>query len=216
MARESFDVFCPKCNIEVDARVVAHGHGGFSSDALNPLDEIDTEYHGDTYSVALCRRCNGPFLIKESLHGVPGEFETVTSEFVLYPITARLPLDNVPEPVKRAYDQALRCFTSASHEASALMCRRCLEALSKSLGATGRTLEAKLDSLAQKGLIDKRLSEWAHGVRAIGNEAAHDTDTVISIEDARDSLDFTEALLMYVFVLNVRFAAFCERRKQID
>jgi hypothetical protein len=49
---------------------------------------------------------------------------------------------------------------------------------------------------------------------SLGNEAAHDTQTELSKNDARDALDFTEALLMYVFVLNGRFEAFSARRKQ--
>ena len=85
MTDETFDVFCPECNIQVEARVICNGSSGFSSDALNPMDEVDAEYYGDTYSVALCRRCNSPFLIKQSLYGVPGEFETITSEAVLFP-----------------------------------------------------------------------------------------------------------------------------------
>lgn len=94
------------------------------------------------------------------------------------------------------------------------MCRRSLEALCKSFTASGKSLQAKLDALHAMEVIDKRLTQWAHGVRAIGSEAAHDTDTELSKDDARDALDFTEALLMYVFVLNMRFAAFSARRGQ--
>jgi hypothetical protein len=54
MARDSFDVFCPECNIQVEARVIATGHGGYKSAAINPIDEPDAEYHGDVYSVAVC------------------------------------------------------------------------------------------------------------------------------------------------------------------
>jgi hypothetical protein len=106
MSSESHDLFCPKCNILVSARVIASGHGGFSSVALNPEDVPDAEYHGDSYSVALCGRCNSPFLLKESRYGVPGEFETITESQLLYPNESRLPLDGVPEPVRHAYEQA--------------------------------------------------------------------------------------------------------------
>jgi Domain of unknown function (DUF4145) len=211
---ESFDVFCPTCNIQVQARAICAGRGGFSGNAVNPLDETETEYYGDTYSVALCPRCNAPFLMQQSRYGVVGEFETVTTKIVLYPTTSRLPAEGIPEPVGRAYQQALRCFSGSSYEASALMCRRSLEALCKSFAASGRSLQAKLDALHAMEVIDKRLTQWAHGVRAIGNEAAHDTDTELSKDDARDALDFTEALLMYVFALNARFAAFSARRGQ--
>ena len=94
------------------------------------------------------------------------------------------------------------------------MCRRCLEALCNSLSASGKSLQAKLDALSESGSVDKRLTQWAHGIRAIGNEAAHDTEIELTKDDARDALDFTEALLMYVFALNARFVAFQQRRGQ--
>ena len=214
MGDESFDVYCPECNIQAAARVICSGSGGFSSTAHNPIDEVDAEYHGDTYSVALCGRCNSPFLIKQSLYGVPGEFETITSELVLFPQSSRLPADGIPEPVQRAYEQAHRCYSASSYEACALMCRRCLEALCKSQSVSGRSLQAKLDALSESGAIDNRLSQWAHGIRVVGNEAAHDVDTELTKNDARDALDFTEALLMYVFALTARFLAFQQRRGQ--
>jgi hypothetical protein len=49
MSKTEFDVFCPTCNMLVAAKVVAEGNGGFRSDAVNPLDEVDTEYHGEPY-----------------------------------------------------------------------------------------------------------------------------------------------------------------------
>jgi len=103
VADELFDVFCPTCNIQVQARATCSGCGAFSSNAGNPLDEIETEYHGDRYSTALCPQCNDPFLIKQSRYSVVGEFETVTTKVVLYPTTSRLPADGIPEPVSRAY-----------------------------------------------------------------------------------------------------------------
>lgn len=214
MGDESFDVFCPECNMQVEARVICSGSGGFSSNALNPIDKVDAEYHGDTYSVALCRRCNSPFLIKQSHYGIPGEFETITDEAVLFPHVSRLPAEGIPKSVLRPYEQAHRCFSASSYEACALMCRRCLEALCKSLSASGRSLQARLDALSESGAIDRRLTQWAHGIRAIGNDAAHDTEMELTKSDARDALDFTEALLLYVFALNARFQAFQQRRAQ--
>jgi len=106
------------------------------------------------------------------------------------------------------------CYSASSFDACALMCRRSIEALCKALGATNGSLQIKLDALFKQQVIDPRLIEWAHGIRVVGNEAAHDTELELSKEDARDALDFTEALLMYVFALNNRFAAFSARRKR--
>jgi hypothetical protein len=41
MSKDSFDLFCPDCNILVAAKVIASGSGGFRSDAVNPLDAIE-------------------------------------------------------------------------------------------------------------------------------------------------------------------------------
>ena len=214
MANESFSVFCPTCNIQVEARTIARGHGGFTSTA-NPFEEeIETEYHGDTYCVAICSQCQSPFLFKEALYTVLGDgLGSTTTKELIFPQSVDLPLKGVPDSVKRAYEQAQRCFVSSSYDACALMCRRSLEALCKSFNVQGRTLEAKLKALADVQIIEARLVDWAHGIRHVGNEAAHDTEAEVSKEDARDALDFTEALLTYVFVLNDKFAIFSARRK---
>lgn len=213
MQKETFDVYCPNCNILVEAKVIARGFGEYRSDAVNPLDEVDAEYHGDHYSVALCRRCNGPFLVREALYGVPGEFESVTDEAVLYPASAGPKLDGLPDSIARSMAQAHRSYSTSSYDACAVMCRRALEALCKTLSANGRDLARRLADLKATGRIDERLLEWAHGVRLVGNEAAHDVETAVTAEDARDILEFTEALLTYVFTLDAKFRSFEARRK---
>jgi len=196
----------------VAAKVVAEGNGGFRRDAVSPLDAVDAEYHGEHYYVCLCGRCSQPFLIRQSLFGVPAEFETITDEKILYPSEKKLPLDGVPNTIKSAYDQAARSFSASLFEPCVLMCRKCLEATCRNLGAKGRDLNFKLQSLFDGGHIDSRLLNWAHEIRLIGNEAAHDPDTKVTKHDARDVLDFTEAILIYVFSLTSRFEAFRARR----
>jgi hypothetical protein len=46
----------------------------------------------------------------------------------------------------------------------------------------------------------------------MGNEAAHGVDVVISPEDARDTLECTEALIEYVFTYRDKFEEFKKRR----
>jgi hypothetical protein len=214
MQKEGFDLFCPTCNILVEAKVIARGFGEFRSDAVNPLDGDDAEYHGDHYSIALCPRCNGPFLVREALYGIPGEFETVTDKAVLFPISTAPKLEGLPDSVRRSLDQAHRSFSTASYDACALMCRRALEAVCKALSAKGSNLALRVADLQENGHIDARLLKWADGVRLVGNDAAHDVETAVTPQDARDILDLTEALLMYVFTLDIKFRAFEARRNK--
>lgn len=213
MQKETFDVFCPRCNILVEAKVIARGFGKFRSDTMNQLDDVDAEYHGDHYYVALCRRCNGPFLLQEAHYSLPGNFETMTDESVLYPVAVGPKLDGLPDSIARSVDQAHRSYSTSSYDACAIMCRRALEALCKTLSANGKDLACRLAYLQSTGRIDSRLLEWAHGVRLVGNEAAHDVENAVTAEDARDILDFTEALLTHVFTLDVKFRSFEARRK---
>lgn len=212
VGKEAFDLFCPQCNILVEARVIAEGNGGFRSDSVNPIDEVDAEYHGDHYYICQCGRCSQAFLVQQSLYGVPGEFETITDEAVLYPLENKLPVPGLSLALSSAYGQASKSFSASLYEPCVLMCRKCLEATCKDLGASGRDLNSRLSALHQSGHIDERLLEWAHGIRLLGNEAAHDPDTTITKTDARDVLDFTEAILIYVYSLTARYAQFRSRR----
>lgn len=194
--------------------MIACGFGGSRNDALNPLDEVETEYHGDKYSVALCRRCNGPFLVREAIYGLLGEEATMTDKNVLYPVAPGLNLEGLPDPLARSLAQARRCYSTTLYDACAVMCRRVLEALCETLSADGRSLAQRLAELKDNGHIDARLLSWADGVRLVGNEAAHDVDTAVSAVDARDILEFTEALLMYVVTLDAKFRSFEIRRRE--
>ena len=213
MQQKTFDVFCPTCNILVEAKVIASGADEYRSEAVNPMDEVDAMYHGDYYSVALCRRCNDPFLLHETLCGVPGEFEVANEHAVLYPVPAGSKFEGLPDSIGGSLTQAHRSYSTTSYDACALMCRRGLEALCRTLQAKGNGLSRQLADLKANGRIDARLLDWAHGVRLVGNEAAHDVDMTVTAEDARDILEFTEALLMYVFTLDAKFQSFEARRK---
>ena len=213
MATE-FDVFCPTCNMLVAAKVIADGRGGSRSDAVSPVDWVDAEYHGEHYFTCLCGRCSQPFLIQQSLYGIPSEFESVTDETLLYPSEGQLNLTGVPNTIKSAYDQASRSLSASLFEPCVLMCRKCLEATCKNLNTNGRDLNSRLQSLYDCGHIDKRLLDWAHQIRLIGNSAAHDPDLKVSKRDARDVLDFTEAILIYVYSLTARFVAFQSRHSK--
>lgn len=208
----SFDVFCTECNMLVTAKVIAKGQGEFDSKSIGPIDGLDTEYYGELFITCLCGRCAQPFLIQQSRYGIPGEFETVTDQMILYPLEDSSVTENLPDVLKNVYDQAVKAFKASLFEPSVLMCRKCLEGICSILEVEGRNLNVKLDNLQQDGHIDSRLLDWAHQIRLIGNEAAHDINVPVTKLDAKDVLEFTEAILIYVFSLTKRFEAMKERR----
>jgi hypothetical protein len=92
------------------------------------------------------------------------------------------------------------------------MCRRALEAICKDKGTTKRTLAENLKELQQKGTIDARLYEWADALRLVGNDAAHNVDEFMGKEDAKDGIDFTRAIVEYVYTFADAFERFQARR----
>jgi Domain of unknown function (DUF4145) len=76
------------------------------------------------------------------------------------------------------------------------------------------TLAAQLKKLKEDGVIESRLFEWAEELRTIGNDAAHEVGFVVSREDAEDTLEFTEALIEYIFTYRDKFEQFKKRRSK--
>jgi hypothetical protein len=134
------------------------------------------------------------------------------------------PDDSVPKEVAAAnpvialdFAEALRCLWVGSYKAAVAMCRRSVEATCKHLGATGRTLEQKIDNLAAQGKITEPLKEWAHAVRLSGNRGLHgkkpadvasddqeaplDDLDLFGEDEAKAMIAFTEQLFQNVFVM---------------
>jgi hypothetical protein len=85
------------------------------------------------------------------------------------------------------------------------MCRKSLEGICLEQDVKSGTLAAKLSKLKDLGVIDTRFFEWTVELRTMGNEAAHDPNFAASREDAVDTLEFTEALIEYVFTYRHKF-----------
>lgn len=195
----------------VAAKVKATATGGWTPDATARVEPEDTPYHVVTYELAFCGRCEGPFLIEITSYEVAGEFSAEQRRRVLFPNSRKMDVDGVPDHVARAYEQATRSFGAALYEPCVIMCRKCLEGICASLGASGHNLRNKLADLSKKNIIDSKLYKWADHLRAIGNDAAHDLSIIIEKDDARDAVDFVEAILLNVFSLNTKFDAFMKR-----
>jgi hypothetical protein len=93
------------------------------------------------------------------------------------------------------------------------MCRKTLEGICDVHEISSGNLKSRLEKMKDKGIIEARLFEWAEELRISGNEATHDVNTTISKFDAIDIIEFTNALLEYVFTFNDKFNKFKKRRE---
>jgi len=130
---------------------------------------------------------------------------------ILYPSIPKIS-QSLPKPIQAAFIEAQTCFRNKAFTASTIMCRKTLEGICAAHQVSQRTLVASLKELRDRGIIEQRLYEWADALRISGNEAAHEVNVTVPAEDARDILEFTNALLEYVFTFRDKFEAFKKRR----
>ena len=100
--------------------------------------------------------------------------------------------------VSSDFTEAQKCYNVEAYKAAVVMCRRALEGMAVSMGATARTLLQKIEDVHQRGLISKRNFEIATQIRQFGNYGAHSNDDLlggITPDDARIVLDITLHLL---------------------
>ncbi len=188
-------LYCKRCAARVNAELKKHYNRGDPSEG--PTERV---------SFLSCPSCQEPFVIVQEDYG-----EDFSDPEVLYPQVARLN-PNLPKPILAAYAEADSCFRSRAYTAATIMCRKTLEGLCAEHSVAKAPLVAQLRELRDRGVIESKLFEWADALRISGNEAVHDVAVTISYEDARDILEFTNALLEYVFTFRDKFEAFKKRR----
>jgi hypothetical protein len=76
----------------------------------------------------------------------------------------------------------------------------------------GVFLGTALAELKKDGKINDQLYEWARLLKDMGNDAAHDFDVTFTKQDAKDTLDFTIAILDYTYSFKQKFNDFLERQ----
>ena len=199
---ETFAVRCPHCDVAVPALAA----GSYS---VREDDDVQEETE---LLLLRCKECSSPFLARRYGYYVGGDigwaYDPLT---LLYPAERSLDA-SVPKTIAKSFEEAGACAGAGAFTACAIMCRRTMEALCAHHGVVQGNLDKKLKKLRDDGVIEKRLFEWADSLRLVGNEAAHDVTAVVVKDDARDLLDFTRALVEYIFTFTENFKKFTERR----
>jgi hypothetical protein len=116
---------------------------------------------------------------------------------VLYPVPEKL-LRGLPPKIDRDYKEAQK-LKSISANAYGVMVGRLLDAVCEDQGASGDTLDKRLKSLADKGVIPGGLVNVAAGIRKLRNIGAHGDLGALTAAEVPVLDDLTRAILEYVY-----------------
>jgi hypothetical protein len=116
---------CKNCQATVDAAVVG------SYDALD--EEIGNPVK---FTLAKCPRCEAPLLLAQDDFGNGWD-----DPARLFPPRDDLVGWAIPEKIRNAYVEAVRCFNTKAFTASAIMCRKTLEGVCQQHGISASNLK---------------------------------------------------------------------------
>lgn len=195
--------FCHNCNSIIETeRIYKH-----------EIESYDNEnFHGNGVFNILskCLKCKAAILSEIRYQYFEDHY---TEEAIqLYPNSDNLAIKNCPKIVINPYHEAIKCYRAQAYDACVIMCRKGIEAICLDKGEEKGNLRLKLKNLKEKKILEGTLFNWTNELRMIGNDGAHSHDQIITQQDAKDALDFFDALITYLYHLVNQYEQLVERR----
>ncbi|MFX4083667.1 DUF4145 domain-containing protein [Sphingobium yanoikuyae] len=191
---------CPHCSAD---KMTFH---------IQALEQRLGEYDGNAFSS--CPSCRNPIcawikrgtsarLSINSLSGWMGNIEDAGWRISILwpPAQASVAPEDVPTSISRNFVQAEEARKRQHWESAGMTYRRCLELAMKDRAPDlSGSLARRIDKLAEAGGLTSDVAEWAHSIREIGNEAAHDEHEP-NPDDIEDLAAFTKIVLEYLYTM---------------
>lgn len=172
-------------------------HCAVATPNMNRVWSDSWSQHGRGWSAFRCNTCDGVVVCLM-------EWETDRFSLVsMWPIAQTAHTD-IPEPARTFLQQAYD--TLHAPDAAAVMAGSAVDAMLKAHGLIEGSLYARIDAALQANLLTKGMAEWAHSVRLGSNRPRHSDKEKphVSKEEAKQSVEFAEALGSFLFVLTAK------------
>lgn len=117
---------------------------------------------------------------------------------------APLAHNDIPEIARKFLQQAMD--TLHAPDAAAVMAGAAVDAMLKELGYKDGSVYKRIDEALANNQLTKGMAEWAHVVRLGSNRPRHadKENPHVTPQEAKQSVDFAEALGNFLFVLSAR------------
>ncbi len=188
-------IWCPDCNANMGF-VELNQHSYWPEDGLRVVHKF-----------GYCLKCRRPAVL-EYIEVDDGQFDRTQ---VLPALGGSLDFP-IPRRIADSYEEAVRCHATGSWHATAVMVGRALEALGKEFDPNAGTLFDGLRRMKAAGVISDEVAHWGDELRFLRNIGAHSTDHAVTAQDARDAVDFLNAIVEILYHLRPKFQAMQARR----
>jgi len=200
MTAKTIRNYCRSCAQETN-------HSVLSEHAESYREDYSCNY---SYQIVECLGCNTKsfrevFEDIESAYNIYDDEWEVPIKIDVYPkfIMGHRNLDygfSLPSVVGRIYGEVLLALQEDALILAGLGLRGTIEAVCNDLKITGRNLEVRISKLATAGNISRKDAERLHGIRFMGNDAAHEIKKPKK-EHLSVALKIVEHLLSSVYIL---------------
>ena len=180
-------------------------HCGVSSPYL-PLQwfgkTVGTKFHLErNWGVFCCNSCGG--LITAASSNLGSSRNLTDWLDVVFPAPATASGD-IPVTARNFLQQAMD--TIHAPDAAAVMAGSAVDAMLKAKNLFEGSLYSRIDQARDQGILTQGMADWAHQVRLGSNRPRHaDSENPhVSLDEAKQSVDFAEALGNFLFVLTAK------------
>lgn len=171
---------CPHCNTLSQVEIAGHY---MRSDFVPDLGRLERGHYTNYITIHKCQSCGKKIL-------------WIDDEYIYPDIIAEEANPDMPESVRRLYEEAGLIYNKSPRAACALL-RLAVENLCQELGQVDRDINKNIAALVQKGLppsIQKALDT----VRVVGNKAVHPGQIAIDVDDVNTAKMLMRLLNMIV------------------
>jgi hypothetical protein len=179
---------CPHCG-------VANPQMAAQWKSQQPIKGRDPGWQSYVWACYNCTTCGGVVLTR-----VLPDSPIVAR---IYPAT-RTAHSDIPEPAKTFLQQAFE--TLHAPDAAAVMGGSAVDAMLKALGYTEGSLYSRIDKAVVDHKLTAAMGDWAHEVRLGSNRPRHadKENPHVNPAEAKQSVEFAEALANFLFVLSAK------------
>ncbi|MEN3335769.1 MAG: hypothetical protein V7641_5134 [Blastocatellia bacterium] len=187
---------CNECGAKTYHKILA------SADSVRRAGD-DIEIIRDAHQIIQCQGCKKLSFKKTRTNRAALPNPDVTVQFFPARIFGRNPIYKkyqLPNQVFEIYKEAHRALADGSVILTGMGIRAIVEAICRDKNASGKTLYTKIDSLVSMNILTQDGAKVLHGLRVMGNEAAHSVKahTIRELSIAFEVVDF---LFLSAYVL---------------